>query len=576
MMSCPDNLQKPAVTARPARKPYSKDDAPTHSELSIVPCKSDLVPFEGLPTVHSLSWQLQYPPGGSTHPSYPYPPLDPRLIFHQPFVPVVDGLPDITRVPKLVLPMNWKHVSWAGLLPVAFDPYQQAFKLTPVGPMPLTCEELRQGGLHEYVPGGKLHPEYGMLPDMLKLSDGSDAEVFDFEGVDWTLPWEGHLDFHAPSASASRPAPSTSTSTRFDSAISPTASAMSFSSDTTVHPWRESRDCPNTVIDLADAWRWLATKETNPSAAFIPTPGKKWHGRGANRSYRKVKAPIPELMMFALQAASESLPASCTSPPNPVLQNQDTPNNGKLTNEFCPFKSVATPASVDITLLGDTEFTLMELLCYFPQHYYWGHAAERLSRAGITPSGIRDMICMTRGLDSEAIPRLSTISSAAKIARKRDVKQDVKEDTPNGKEEQDMSSPAATPQASKSVVGDTAPGYTAEDWTYEVWEKIDYPVLALAHGLQKLPTGVDAGPLTALILWCREKGRYQVLLSEASALLKKEQIEPLIEPGERGCPDKEVLGRYAEALKADRLRVSRSKKRAMEAADEGSGKRRKV
>ncbi|EOA87810.1 uncharacterized protein SETTUDRAFT_108891 [Exserohilum turcica Et28A] len=562
------NLKQLADTARPVRKPNTSEDASTQPELSIVPCKSEPVPFEGLPAVHSLSWQLQYPPGGSTHPSYPYPVLDPRLIFHPPFVPIVDGLPDIARVPKLVLPMHWRHVSWAGLLPVVFDPYQQAFKLTPVGPLPLTCEELRQGGLHEYVPGGKLHPEYGLLPDMLKLSDGSDAEVFDFDGVDWTLPWEGQMDFHAPCALR------TLSNTRVDSAVSPTASAMPPSIDAAMLPWREARDCPNTIIDLADAWRWLAAKETNPTADFVPTPGKRWHGRGAYRSSRKFKSPIPELMMFALDAAT----AESLSPADAVLQNQDTPIRGKAVNDFCPFKSVATPASVDITLLGDTEFTVVELLSYFPLHYYWGHAAERLATAGFSPRTILDMICLTRALDAEAAPRLSTIAGVVRDARKRGlVKEDIEMQDEQGKET--SSTPAATPEVPKPRLVDLAPGYTAEGWSYDSCDKIDYPLLALAHGVQALPAGVDAGPLTALILWCRQNGRYQVLLSEVPGLLREAQIEPLIEPGEGGCPDKEVLGRYAEALKTDRLRVARlagARKRAMEALDEGKTKRKKV
>ena len=72
---------------------------------------------------------------------------------------------------------------------MVFDPYQQLFKLTPIGPLPLTCEELQQGGLHDYAPGGKLHPEAGLLPTLLSFSDGSDADVFNFDGVNWTLPW---------------------------------------------------------------------------------------------------------------------------------------------------------------------------------------------------------------------------------------------------------------------------------------------------------------------------------------------------------------------------------------------------
>lgn len=379
-------------------------DRDEHADFSIVPIKSDPVPFEKLPTVHFLSWQLKYPPGGSTHPSYPYPTIDPRLLFHQAFVPIVGGLPDFTLVPKLVLPMGWKHVSWSGLLPIAFDPYRQAFKLTPVGPIPLTCEELQQQGLQKYVPGGELHPEFGLLPEMLKLSDGSDAEVYNFDGVDWTLPWEGQVDFHATRRTMDQHC--------ISGVIKSPTDSNTFIPMIT-YPWREARDCPNKVFDLSDAWRWLSEKETNHTADFIPTTEKKWHGSGAFRSTRKLKSPIPELMMLSML----STPTTPNIQLNPLLQNQDSM---KDKNQFCPFKSVATPCTVNIALLEDTEFTIMELLSYFPQHYYWGHAAERMAKAGVTGSMIREFLIMTRGLQGDEVVKPGSISCAAMAARKRD------------------------------------------------------------------------------------------------------------------------------------------------------------
>ncbi|KAL1795718.1 hypothetical protein ACET3X_005942 [Alternaria dauci] len=562
-----DTVQVPVAASKTTRELPPSPVTPDHdgqANLNAVPIKSDVVPFEGLPTVHSLSWQLQYPPGGSTHPSYPYPALDPRLLFHQAFVPIIGGLPDFTLVPKLVLPMGWKHVSWSGLFPIAFDPYRQAFKLTPVGPMPLTCEELHQQGLQKYVPGGELHPEFGLLPEMLKLSDGSDAEVYNFDGVDWTLPWEGQMDFHAPRHLMNK-------SYGSDEIKSATDSSTFIPIIT--YPWREGRDCPNKVFDLSDAWRWLSNKETNHAADFVPTPEKKWHGSGAFRSTRKLKSPIPELMMLSMQ----STPTTPNIQLSPLLQNQDSM---KDKNQFCPLKSVATPCTVDITLLEDTEFTIVELLSYFPQHYYWGHAAERMAKAGVTGSMIRDFIIMTRGLQGDEIVKANRISCAAMAARKKDCgKLEEVEEMDIDEVGKDTPTPTPTP-AHKSTVIDTTTSYTAEGWVYDVWEKIDYPLLALAHGLQSLPTGPDAGPLTALILWCKEKGRYKTLLSEVPGLLKTAEIEPLIEPGEKGCPDREATGRHAGALKQDRLRVVRDagvNKRALGGGvDDTQGKRRKI
>ncbi|KAI4919206.1 hypothetical protein J4E85_009463 [Alternaria conjuncta] len=548
--------------ARKVLSPVVASETVPQSELSLEPIKADPLPFEGLPTVHSLSWQLQYPPGGSTHPCYPYPSLDPRLLFHQAFVPIIGGLPDFTLVQKLVLPMGWKHVSWSGLLPIAFDPYRQAFKLTPVGPMPLTCEESHQQGLHKYVPGGELHPEYGLVPEMLKLSDGSDTDVFNFDSVDWVLPWKGQIDFHAPSNATNEQLGSYE--------ITSPVGSDTFAPVVT-YSWSEARDCPDKVFDICDAWRWLSSKEANPEVDFIPTPDMNWRGTGAMRSQRRLKSPIPELMMLAMQ----SDPTTSESKHVVLLQNQDRGAKGK--NQFCAFKSVATSVMVDMALLGDTEFTTMELLSYFPQHYYWGHAAERLTRAGVTGTLIRDFLIMTRGLQGDEIMMANSIAQAAKVAKKRDcVKVEEMDIDEAGK---DTPSPTPAPVIDSTVV-DLTSSYTAEGWIYDVWEKIDYPLLALTHGLQSLPTGVDAGPLTALILWCREKGRYKAMLSEVPALLKEANIEPLIEPGENGCPDKEVAGRHAGALKKDRLRVVRDagvSKRALDGSVGGTqGKRRRA
>lgn len=519
-------------------------------ELNIVPCKSDPIPFEGQSVPYMLDWELQYPPGGSTHPSYPYPSLDPRLIFHQPFVPVIDGLPDITRMPKFVLPIGWRHVSWSGLLPIAFDPYHQAFKLTPVGPMALTCEEVHQGGLNKYIPGGELHPETAMLPQLMNLSDGSADDVYNWDGVDWVLPWP-----QTENSAVLLGSPVKQYSTIFGNSFSETLIVM--------YPWRESRDCPDQVLDLEDAWRWVTGKEEDPDADFVPLSSKRLRGAGALRTYRKYKSPMPELMMGAMLAEPNN--------PNPILQNQDTPQSGKNSrNEFCPFRSVSTPMHVDITLLEDTEFTLVELLCYFPQHFNWGHAAARLTHAGMMPSMIRNMINMTRGLEGDSAVKTGSISSAATTARKREV-------TVTGATE-GANNMGATPHSDSTRV---TTNYTAEGWVYDVWSKIDYPLLALAHGLQKLPQGPDAGPLTALIQWCRDKAHYRVLLSDVPALLKEASIEPLIEPSEKGCPDKEVVARHAEAMKQDfkRVKISLevSSKRAIEEGEEsGKKKKRKI
>lgn len=493
-----------------------------------------------LPALYSTQWQLMYPAGGSTHPSYPWPSPDPRLTFHAHQVPLKNGLPDVSSVPNLVLPPGWHHTSWSGLHPVVFDSFHQIFKLTPVGPLPLTCEELHQGGLQNYAPGGPLHPEYSMLPTMSSLSDGSDVEVFNFDGVDWVLPWariggvpeveESTIDL----VSGNKPS-----STGFDLLMIET-------------PCRyvEARDCPDNVFDLQDGWRWMLNLEQVPPGTFVPTPGRKWHGTGVTRTSCKYKQPIAALMAITTGESEEDNAER-------YLGNQ----NFRI---FCPFKSVATPVHIDITLLGDTEFTLVELLSFFPFHYQWRNAGERMIRAGLSALEISNFINMSRCLPGASICSQGSVDHH--VFRK------FKDEAPD---EVTPSSPEPT-------------SYTAEGWMYDVWEMTDYPLLAVTHGLSELPSGVDAGPLTAIIKWVREQGKYQAMLSGVPALLREANIETLIDPGEGGDPDREVLGRHVKAMRKDRLRVLKEIKALREkeeaeteagtsqAAKEKSSKRRRL
>ncbi|OAL47626.1 hypothetical protein IQ07DRAFT_633943 [Pyrenochaeta sp. DS3sAY3a] len=518
----PRSSVAPRSSEAPPTKPKQDSKPVIEERLAIAPeaeeysRESTPVPFHGIPTAQSLDWQLQYPPGGSTHASYPYPSADPRLVFRLSFVPVVNGLPDVYKVPNLPLPIGWRHVSWAGLLPIAFDPYQQAFKLTPIGPMPLTCEEVHQMGLDKYVPGGKFHPESGLLPEMMNLSDGSDGEVYNWDGVDHELlPWAAHTTF-------------------IDSAQVHGISTSPVTAPAYVP--REARDCPDKVFELSDAWRWIAGRVATPDADWVPDPKKKWSQFFSQRLRRKFKAPIPELMMAAILANR----SAGTPDPSPILQNQDAPRvQERSTNLFCPFKSVATPMFVDITLLEDTEFTLKELLCYFPQHYSWANAAERLNRAGIRGTALRDIIALTRCLNGETLPTPATLSGNM-LAARRLLQPVIKEEGPTSECEQQQAN--------------ITTNYTSEGWTYP-YEKTDYPLFALAHGLVALPEGKDAGPLTALMKWAKEQERYQILISEVPALLKEAGIPAFIELSDDGCPDKEFLPRHAGEMKKDRKRL---------------------
>tara|TARA_R110002003_G_scaffold822_2_gene21636 strand:+ start:18162 stop:19484 length:1323 start_codon:yes stop_codon:yes gene_type:complete len=435
--------------------------------------------------------------------------------------------------------MGWRHVTWSSLLPIVFDPNQQAFKLTPIGPLPLTCEEVQQGGLARYVPGGECHPEAGLLPDMTAFSDGSD-EIFNFDGIDWVLPFAEGETFTRPTIVHGHPSPG-----RRRGSSNATSDRTKPVAKTTTPPiYLESRDCPDNIVDIEDAWHWMQHLENSPNTPFVPSPTKSWRGTGVRRTNRKTKAPIPSLMGAVVKDLIEH--------PEDPLAVYLLPQNGR---EFCAFKSIATPVHVNITLLKDIEITLIELLSYFPSHYQWRKAADRIVRAGMTAADVANMINYTRVLDGDSARLSSSVNDQlfwqyeAPGSRKR-----VKIVRDNVDE-------VAT--------------YTTKGWGHPVWELTDYPLFGLAHGLKHLPEGQDAGPLTATIKWCRDQSRYDTLLSDVPKLIDGASIKSLIESGEHGDPDAEVMGRFAHLLKGDRKRVLRIAGERKRTAEKETGGRKK-
>lgn len=516
-----------AVKRPPPKKLSIKSDTAVISQAEPAVSPFEVSPTDGgeLLTPLSTEWQLMYPPGGSTHPSYPWPPADARLIFHTHSVPLRNGVPDVALLSKLSLPKGWRQVTWCGLHPVVFDPSQQVFKLTPVGPLPLTCEELHQGGLHDYAPGGKSHPEAGLLPTLLSFSDGSDADVFNFDGVNWTLPWTDWGDSKVTSSS---------NDTKHEP-VDPIEAAL-LTLETPPH-YLETRDCPNGIIDIEEGWRWMCEREEMPGLVFTPTPGKTWANTGVYLTSRKGKAPIASLMANAMAESEEDNKER-------YLVKQDA-------REFDAFKSVATPVYVNIALLEDVEFTIVELLSYFPLHYQWRKAGDRLARSKMSAGDIADYINMSRHLPGASICIKSTVYSHV-FYNKLDDGSRVKASLPVTE----------------------APCFTAKDWTYSAWETTDYPLLALAYGLVELPSGPDAGPLTLLIRWCRENKHYKALLSDVPDLLTMAGIDNSVGAGNIEDPDQETLLRHAEAVKKDRKRVLKELKVLKEREDDGPQEKR--
>lgn len=252
---------------------------------------------------------------------------------------------------------------------------------------------------------------------------------------------------------------------------------------------------------------------------------------------RKGKAPIASLMANAMAESEEDNKER-------YLVKQDA-------REFDAFKSVATPIYVNIALLQDVEFTLVELLSYFPLHYRWRKAGDRLARSKMSAGDIADYINMSRHLPGTSICIKSTVYSH--------VFYNTLDDGSRVK--------ALLPALE-------SPCFTAKDWTYSAWETTDYPLLALAYGLVELPSGPDAGPLTLLIKWCRENKHYKALLSDVPDLLTMAGIDNSVEAGSSENPDQDTLLRHAEAVKKDRKRVLKELKVLKEREDDGPQEKR--
>lgn len=183
--------------------------------------------------------------------------------------------------------------------------------------------------------------------------------------------------------------------------------------------------------------------EQVPPGCFVPTPGRKWHGTGVTRTPRKYKQPVAALMAITMAESEED-----------NAERYLVNHNSRI---FCPLKSVVTPVHVDITLLGDTEFTLVELLFYFLSHYQWFDAGERMTRAGFSALDISNFINMSRCLPGASICSHGSVDHH--IYRK-------------SKDEK-------TGKAGHSTTDATS--YTAEGWTCDVWEMTDCPLLGLTH-----------------------------------------------------------------------------------------------
>ncbi|KAF2678727.1 hypothetical protein K458DRAFT_394588 [Lentithecium fluviatile CBS 122367] len=271
--------------------------------------------------------------------------------------------------------------------------------------------------------------------------------------------------------------------------------------------------CPPGLITVSDAWAFIAHMAQNPGTAFqIQAP--KLDLRKAAIFNRK--HPIAELLMKALNDPRSSL--------RTPLANQDT-------IPFCQIASLPPPntVAVDRHLGAGVELTLTECMVYFTNHYCQRPLLVRFVRAGLNGGSIANEINMWRQLSGNAAFSHSKVWTRLRRAY--------------------PAVPVPDPR-----------GVQTTDFTAQTWKTpttgIDYPLLALEHGVAQPIRGADAGPLTHLIQWCKAAGAYRAMLSDVPALLQRANIPATIEKPKRdGCPDQAAVERHQKRVAQDRARV---------------------
>ncbi|KAF2245307.1 hypothetical protein BU26DRAFT_567902 [Trematosphaeria pertusa] len=285
--------------------------------------------------------------------------------------------------------------------------------------------------------------------------------------------------------------------------------------------------CPSNIVDLGDAWDWIEHMAKTPTMRFQPTVQKVRSGEAKTYCDRHKKHPIPMFMMLAMQINGFG--------PSTELMYQ----TGRT---FMRTTAVMAPHNLEMNYLGTTELTLIEICAYFSQLIIRAECLDRLIRAGMNQGQIADTVNWVRQLSGlkSSFSHIRVLKRAQEAGRKlHDRKLKI--------EQRDRL--------------DTV-DFSARGWNYTEIKTMDYPLLALAHGVEIQITGEDAGPLTHLIAWCKANGRYRAMLSEVPMLLDEAHILPLIvRPADGSCPDKAAFVRHRDQVNLDRLRVQRSRRK---------------
>ncbi|KAF2742322.1 hypothetical protein M011DRAFT_462559 [Sporormia fimetaria CBS 119925] len=190
---------------------------------------------------------------------------------------------------------------------------------------------------------------------------------------------------------------------------------------------------------------------------------------------------------------------------NPDKSRDDLPH-AALHGEDHILWTHATPATVDITVLGDTFITIEELMTYFPLHYIWVGYANRLACSGWSASTLIRFVYRSRGITTGRPLVRGTISGNFQRAiAARHPQLSVK----NGK----YKAPAKLASLAEQGLSATDQ-HSCRAWTTEMTsakhseEELikDWYLKDLANGVAVMPQGREKGVLTMALELAVERG----------------------------------------------------------------------
>ncbi|PVH97398.1 hypothetical protein DM02DRAFT_631191 [Periconia macrospinosa] len=196
--------------------------------------------------------------------------------------------------------------------------------------------------------------------------------------------------------------------------------------------------------------------------------------------------------------------------------------NPRMAKEEHWLLSHCTPQDVNIRLC-DFDFSVVEILTYFPAHTFWFSVAERLRRSGWTANAIAGCVKWARKYTPLEPPlRYTTNRYHTQRARKW------------------FSCNSYVETANPSKMSDRTGGQHGRI------DAIEYFLVGLAEGVIFHPCGDDARALTRAIAHARGMGHDQVKLSQARSYIEEHNLFDLSKPYNFVAADRKARNDYRD------------------------------